>query len=40
MAFVSNLVLFIAAKEFCKSFENWPSYGHGYGGTPFLHTVY
>jgi len=29
MGFVANLVLFVAAKEFCKSIKNQQSYSHG-----------
>jgi len=29
MNFVGNLLLFAAAKEFCKSIKNWQSYSHG-----------
>jgi len=29
MGFIGNLVLFVAAEEFCRSIKNWQSFSHG-----------
>jgi len=35
MAFVENLMLFVAVIEYCKSIKKCQSYSHGYSGTIF-----